>query len=395
MRVTTTNSTAFSGNGTYILTFIMNVTVGSGPGTVSNTPSWLFYMTNISLFPLWNSSLNLVSYSGNVTAGQITTSRFYYYTSNSSNGNSNVSIPDARVMVYNANTSNIWGLDNGVTPKYQVINYNNGIYDIQINSVGYAANLYNISVEFRRNNFPDTYWSPPLQLNITGSPANITCTGGASYNSTYLSWVVLDANTPYVNDTSKFVQLYVTDTITHAGVSGAFVEISRGVISLTYADLYLTSGGNPTDKGYYDVYLDTTNLPPVSAPNYYNFSITVTAVNYSASIINFSTLVDPLPTALTLSNIPPFYTGSAFILTATFEDTFHNTGVDDANLFLEHSWAEFQWGITFYFSRVLPGYRRPRARFARRELYPLGNGQSATGLCRCGDPVGDHRLAQI
>ncbi len=316
-------------------TYVLNITLAVKPETSVTSPSWVFVLDNLYLYPNWGSDLDRIgSYDGNLSAGQIKEVTYQYNVT----GIANTPIRDANVTVFNNDTGIVWGLDLFGSSKFQFINFGNGTYNIKISTIGFSIGLYNLSIVFYRPNFPDT--GDFIQLNITGSLLNVTFSSGAHYNGTHKIWFVNEENLPYVDDTTKKITIFVVDNYTKVAITDAFVEAQLGNHTLSWTEVY-KSTGRPADKGFYDIVLDTTGFNPYTDYLQLNFSVRVTAQNYSAELVKVTTIVKPLPAAIAVPEIKPFYQGSTLGLAAFLQDTFHGTGIDDANL----SWVVVEMPI--------------------------------------------------
>ncbi len=109
------------------------------------------------------------------------------------------------------------------------------------------------------------------------------------------------SNIPYVNDSSTCqLQVNVTNSngtaIQHAAITGVFNSssmVSDGV------ELYPITG-NPSDKGLYNITMDTTGLNSTFYPQFANYTIfiTLSALNYTPSTVNISTNILPIPSQI-------------------------------------------------------------------------------------------------
>ncbi|MHA1734579.1 MAG: Ig-like domain-containing protein, partial [Promethearchaeota archaeon] len=308
-------------DGDYVFNLTLTVQLANG---FSSDPNWEFFVDDIYLCPVWNGTLTRQSWDGNLTAGGESNARYYYNMTDAGDP-----IPDAKIVVRNNDTGKEWGLDNSTSRKYQVTNHHNGTYDVLIGTIGYEVGLYNLSVTTQRLNFPDCV--DYIQVNITGSPANVTFTEGAHYNDTWGMWFVDEDNTPYVDDATHEVTINVTDDITGEPILDAFVEAQLGDNLLGFRELYKQTG-NPADKGLYAITLNTTGMDPASEYLMVNFTVRVTAQGYSASPLRCSTKIDLIPTALAIPELGTIYEDSTFTLSAIFQDTFHGTSINEATI---------------------------------------------------------------
>ncbi len=309
-------------NGSYILNITFRIKL-LDPHLVVG---WACLLDNIFLYPLWNSTLTQVGepFDGNINAGEQAACWFCYNMTDRSN-----LINDAEFIVFNKNTANEWGLDFSPSRKYLVTNYQNGTYAVNIISQGVDIGLYNLTVVFIRPNFPDTSYF--LTLNVSGSLLSMQFTSGVHFNATHDMWFVDDENTPYVNDSSSKITLLLTDTLTTAPLANGFVEAWLGTNNFFWEERYKQTQ-NSADVGYYDIYINSTRLDPVSDYLVYNFTIRASAQGYTANMSSLSTRINFLPSSLLVPFIDPFYEGSSPELTATFQDTYNHYGIDDAVL---------------------------------------------------------------
>ncbi|GAB4324926.1 MAG: hypothetical protein Kow0069_30730 [Promethearchaeota archaeon] len=311
------------------------------PLGAASSVNWTTFVDDVYVYPLWDSTLTREpGFDGNVTVGL--EKRVDYYYNATATGEP---IPDAEVVVYNNDTGVEWGLGVTGARKYAVTNYANGSYEVRLSTVGFQTGVYNLSVTFFRPNFPAT--NDFLQLNLTGLASSVTITDGAHYNATHGIWFVDEDNTPYVNDKTRTLELFVQDTLGEP-ILDAFVEATLGSNLLSFTEVYKATG-DPADQGYYVLILDTTGVAPVLNYLELNFSIVVTAEGYSANTTVVSTKVALIPTAVAIPQIDPFYEGSPLSLAAIFQDTFHETSIDEGTLTWEIEGTAFAGTLDFVF----------------------------------------------
>ncbi len=339
VRINATNGIPTQG-GVYALNISLDVKFSSTSYTLR---TWRMQLDNISLFSLWASSLIKIGpYDGNVSVGQ-SKDVFYQY---------NVTglqkaIVDATVQVYDNDTGDEWGLDLFGTRKYSVINYANGTYRIQLNTVGFVGGLYNLSVLFIRACFPDTRDYIQLNITTTVSPLNLTVISGAAFNNTHHIWWINEENAPYVDDATRKLTIYIMDNETHEPIVDAVIEAQMGPNTLVWNEIY-------SYDGYYEITMNSTGITPVNDYLLFNFSVRVSAANYSAITELFTTLINCLPTAIAVSAIEPFYQGLTLDLSAYFQDTFNKIGIEYANV----SWIVLETGLTGQLDLYLMGFYR-------------------------------------
>jgi len=287
--------------------------------------NWTAFLDDIYIYPLWGSNITVTKdLNPDLTVGEETDIIVYYNTTITGDP-----IIDSKIRVYNNNTQKEWGLDFSSTKKYQVNNENNGTYKIDIYSIGATFGMYNLSFLFIRPNFADFYLYK--QINITGAKANFTIEEGGYFNETHNTWFNYDNNSPYVNDDTRFIKVKVWDNVSLNLLENAFIEASLRENVLSWVDLYRTSG-NPVDKGFYEIYFDTTNIGVVTNYLELNMTVKMSITGYNPFNFNVSTLVKHLPTNLSITEIDPFYEGSKITVSAVFEDTFHSSGIENANI---------------------------------------------------------------
>ena len=124
------------------------------------------------------------------------------------------------------------------------------------------------------------------------------------------------SNIPYVNDSSTCqLQVNVTNSngtaIQHAAITGVFNSssmVSDGV------ELYPITG-NPSDKGLYNITMDTTGLNSTFYPQFANYTIfiTLSALNYTPSTVNISTNILPIPSQIIGNAINSTYESSSIV----------------------------------------------------------------------------------
>ncbi|MFX1327533.1 MAG: hypothetical protein ACFE91_05240 [Promethearchaeota archaeon] len=298
---------------------------------------------NIYLYPIWESQINIINdVKENLFLGEETEMDLYYNISTTGDP-----ITDAIIKVYNNDTQNEWGLDFSLTKKYQIFNEDNGNYKIAIFTIDASVNLYNISIGIYRPNFFDIFIF--RQLNITGMSSNFTIVEGAYFNESYNCWLISDFNIPYVNDTTRFIKIYVWDVLTSSPLKNGYIEAYLDLNLLQWSEIYKTTK-NPLDIGYYKIILDSTGLSPVY--NYLDLNITVkvSIEQYATLSFSVSTLVRPIPTELDVSPIDPFYEDSKITISSIFTDKFHNVPINNANvswIVLENS--EIRGNLDFIF----------------------------------------------
>ena len=283
---------------------------------------------NIYIYPIWESQINIIKdIKENLLLGEETEMDIYYNISTTGDP-----ITDAVIKVYDNDTQNEWGLDFSLTRRYQVINEDNGNYKIKIFTIDADINLYNISIVVYRPNFLDMFIF--RQLNITGKMSNFTIVEGAYFNESYNCWLILESNTPYVNDTTRFIKIYVWDIITASPLKNGYIEAFLGLNLLSWSEIYKTTK-NPLDLGLYKISLDSTGFSPVNNYLELNITIKVSIEQYIPSSSIVSTLIKPIPTELDVSPIVPIYEDSKVTLSAVFTDTFHSLPINNANV----SWS--------------------------------------------------------
>ena len=290
-----------------------------------NIMNWTGKLDDIYIYPLWESQINMVQApKTDLFPGEETDMNIYYNTSITGDP-----IKDAKVRIYDNDTQNEWGLDFSSSKKYLINNKNNGTYILTVGSIGIDAGIYNLSILFIRPNFPDKYYF--CQFNITGISTNFTIVEGAYFNETYNTWLIHENNTPYVDDNTKLIKIYIWDNISLNPLVDAFIEAKLADNSLYWAEIYKTSG-NYDDRGYYEIFLDTTNIGVVNEYLNLNLSIKISIQGYQPFCFNVSTLVNSLPTEIILDEIGPIFEGSKTSLSLFFNDLFHDSGIDNANI---------------------------------------------------------------
>lgn len=306
-------------NQDYEISFKFNITADD----TKDIMNWTAKLDDIYIYPLWESQLNIVQdLETELLSGEETNMNIYYNTSITGDP-----IKDAKAFIYNSDTKHEWGLDFSSSKKYLINNKNNGTYILTVGTIGIDVGIYNLSIIFIRPNFPDKYYFS--QINITGMTANFTIVEGAYFNETYNTWLIYKNNTPYVDDNTKFIRLYICDNTSLNPLVDAFIEAKLLDISLTWVEIYKTTG-NYEDRGYYEIFLDTKNLGVINEYLNLNLSIKISIQTYKPIYFNVSTLVNSLPTELILDEITPIYEGSKLSLSLFFNDLFHDSGIDNA-----------------------------------------------------------------
>jgi len=305
----------------YEISFKFNVIIDDTKALLN----WTAKLDNIYIYPLWESQLNVVlAPKTDLFPGEETDTNFYYNTSITGDP-----IKDAKILIFNNDTKNEWGLDFSLSKKYLINNKNNGTYIVTVGTIGIDVGIYNLSIIFIRPNFPDNYYF--CQLNITGTSNYFIIEEGAYFNETYNTWLIYENNTPYVDDNTKFIKLYIWDNITSDPLVDAFIEAKLADNSLSWVEIYKTTG-NYDDRGYYVIFLDTTNIGVINEYPNLNLSIKISFQGYIPLFFNVSTLVNSLPTEIILDEIGPIFEGSTTSLSLFFNDLFHDSGIDNANI---------------------------------------------------------------
>lgn len=326
-------------NGSYEL--YLRFSIFSNKST--NLMNLTLLIDNIFLYPLWNSQFSIFEdIQSDLNVGEVTQMFLYYNTSFTGEP-----ITDAIIKVFNNDTKNEWGLDFSSSLRYQVVNQFNGNYSVIILTFDTELKLYNISIEIYHPNFPDI--AIFRQINMTGKFSNFTIVEGAYFNNTYNSWIISEDNLPYINDTSKFITVYIWDVSTLNPLENGFIEAYLGTNVLSWSEIFKTSK-NPFDIGYYKIFLDTTGLLPVHNFLELNLTASMSVETYLSLSFSISTLIKPIPTNLDISEIEPIYEDSTIIVSAVFTDTFHNLQINNANI----SWKvlekpEIYGELTFIF----------------------------------------------
>ncbi|MCK4282186.1 MAG: hypothetical protein KAX10_08730 [Candidatus Lokiarchaeota archaeon] len=306
--------------------------------------NWTAKLDDIYIYPLWESQLNIVQdLETELLSGEETNMNVYYNTSFTGDP-----IKDAKIFICNNDTKQEWGLDFSSSKKYQIKNKNNGTYILTIGTIGIDVGIYNLSIIFIRPNFPDKYSFS--QINITGMTANFTIVEGAFFNETYNTWLIYENNTPYVDDDTKFIKIYIWNNISLDPLQDAFIEVKLLDNSLTWVEIYKTTV-NFEDQGYYKIFLDTTNIGVINEYLNLNLTIKISIQTYKPIFFNVSTLVNSLPTELILDEIEPIFEGSRSSLSLFFKDLFHDSGIDNANVtwqILERPEFHGQLDFVFY-----------------------------------------------
>ncbi len=303
----------------YEISFKFNITADD----TKDVMNWTAKLDDIYIYPLWESQLNIVQdLETELLSGEETNMNIYYNTSITGDP-----IKDAKAFIYNNDTKHEWGLDFSSSKKYLINNKNNGTYILTVGTIGIDVGIYNLSIIFIRPNFPDKYYFS--QINITGMTANFSIVEGSYFNETYNTWLIYENNTPYVDDNTKFIKLYICDNKSLNPLVDAFIEAKLLDNSLFWTEIYKTTG-NYEDRGYYEIFLDTTNIGVINEYLNLNMSIKISIQTYKPIFFNVSTLVKSLRTELILDEITPIYEGSKLSLSLFFKDLFHDSGIDNA-----------------------------------------------------------------
>ncbi|MHA1732713.1 MAG: COG1470 family protein [Promethearchaeota archaeon] len=173
---------------------------------------------------------------------------------------------------------------------------------------------------------------------------------------------------PYVNDTTRVIELRLTDDIFHENLTGATIKaVNWPTGDLQFSEPYRLSG-NDADKGLYKVWVNTTGLDESSGGYTLNLSATIEA--YLPTWINLTVQVLPLPTSLVLSNDSvSVYEGQNFEFSALLSDEFHGQSVAGATV----TWSLSTGGLTGSLTNVLSVYSGSVDLASAQAPIPAGN----------------------
>lgn len=240
-------------------------------------------------------------------------------------------ISQATVLAYNDDTENLWGQDWGYSWNefHSKTDYNNGTYDIALETAGVQINNYNLTFSFGKAYHDPIDTINTLWFNISGAVSKFkieVLDGG--YNISDNLFLYRD-NIPVVNDTSSsIIQFNVTNLSSGEPIRDAIISAHfNSSEELTYAFEQYAYTFEPEDKGIYNLTLDTTNLHATDSPGYsssysnYSLSIWISKTGYSPERITGSVQIDPIPLYIDTNPLQDLYIGDSLdISAAVFTD---------------------------------------------------------------------------
>ncbi|OLS12446.1 MAG: hypothetical protein RBG13Loki_3950 [Promethearchaeota archaeon CR_4] len=173
-----------------------------------------------------------------------------------------------------------------------------------------------------------------IAVNITniwvkGLPTEITLCEGDGVSVEDGKWVT-NPN-PYVNDTTRSLRLRVNDTVYGVNLTSITIETPDWPTGQLLVINEFATTGLEDARGYYRVFLNTTGLSNSAVG--YNLNLTVVSSIYLDSSVNVTIRVDPLPTALGLTQQTfTVWENESLQIGASFEDTFHHNLITGATL---------------------------------------------------------------